>query len=45
MNAVRERRFWIFTHDNADARLRSRFEAILEGRDPALDPSAPGADD
>lgn len=45
MNAVRERRFWIFTHDNADARLRSRFEAILEGRNPALDPSAPGADD
>lgn len=39
LEAVRTRRFWIFTHDNAEERLRSRFAAILEGRDPALDPS------
>ncbi len=45
VRAIRDRRFWIFTHENADARLRSRFDAILEGRNPSLDPSAPATDD
>jgi NAD(P)-dependent dehydrogenase (short-subunit alcohol dehydrogenase family) len=40
--ALREDRFWILTHDDAEARLRSRFQALLEGRNPELDPSAPG---
>lgn len=45
VRAIRDERFWILTHDNADARLRSRFDAILEGRNPSLDPSAPSPDD
>ena len=45
LNAIRDQRFWIFTHDNADARLRSRFDAILAGSNPPLDPSAPPKDD
>lgn len=40
--AVREERFWIFTHENAPQRLRTRFERLLEGHNPVLDPSAPG---
>jgi len=43
--AIRERRFWILTHDNSAERVRSRFEPILEGRNPVLDPSTPGAKD
>ena len=45
VNAIRERKFWILTHDNADARLRSRFEAILDGQNPPLDPSTSKTDD
>lgn len=45
ITAVRERRFWILTHENAAERVRSRFEPILEGRNPVLDPSTPGAKD
>lgn len=45
VNAIRDGGFWIFTHDNADARLRSRFDAILEGTNPALDPSTKASDD
>ncbi len=45
VRAIRDDRFWILTHDNADARLRSRFDAILEGRNPSLDPSAASPDD
>jgi NAD(P)-dependent dehydrogenase (short-subunit alcohol dehydrogenase family) len=45
VRAIHDERFWILTHDNADARLRSRFDAILEGRNPSLDPSAPSPDD
>ena len=45
VSAIREERFWILTHDNAEPRLRSRFDAILEGRNPPLDPSAPKNDD
>lgn len=42
LSAVREERFWILTHPNAFDRVRARFDAILEGRNPVLDPSAPG---
>ncbi len=41
--AVREERFWILTHADAVERVRSRFESIIEGHNPKLDPSAPGA--
>jgi hypothetical protein len=41
--AVRDGRFWILTHADAVERVRSRFESILEGHAPRLDPSAPGA--
>lgn len=37
------RRFWILTHSDAVARLRSRFEPMIGGTNPVLDPSAPGA--
>ena len=43
VDAVREARFWILTHSNAQERVHSRFSAILEGRNPVLDPSVPGA--
>ena len=43
LEAVRRKRFWILTHDDAVERVRSRFDAIVEGRNPALDPSTPGA--
>lgn len=45
VRAIHDERFWILTHDNADARLRSRFDAILGGSNPTLDPSAPSPDD
>jgi len=45
VSAIREDRFWILTHDNAVERVRSRYEPILEGRNPVLDPSAPASDD
>lgn len=45
VDAVRTRRFWILTHDNAAERVRSRFEAILDGRNPSLDPSAPSSEE
>lgn len=45
VRAIHDERFWILTHDNADARLRSRFDAILGGWNPTLDPSAPSPND
>lgn len=45
VSGVREDRFWILTHDDAIARVRSRFEPIVDGRNPTLDPSAPGVKD
>ena len=41
--AIRAPRFWILTHADAARRVRSRFDSIVGGEDPKLDPSAPGA--
>lgn len=43
IDGIREQRFWILTHEDANSRVRSRFEPIVEGRNPVLDPSTPGA--
>lgn len=45
VQGVSEGRFWILTHADAVERVRSRFEPIVLGRNPQLDPSAPGAKD
>lgn len=42
IDALREERFWILTHADAAERVRARFEPIVEGRNPVLDPSIGG---
>ena len=43
VEAVLADQFWILTHADGPARVRSRFEPIVDGRNPVLDPSTPGA--
>ena len=40
VEAIREERFYIITHDETRARVRARMEDIVEGRNPTLQPLA-----
>ena len=38
VDAVREGRFWIFTHPELKVPMRARFEAAMDERNPEPDP-------
>lgn len=40
VDAIREERFYIITHEETKGRVRARMQGILEGRNPALPPMA-----
>jgi NAD(P)-dependent dehydrogenase (short-subunit alcohol dehydrogenase family) len=44
LEAVREDRFWILTHEQFDDAVRRRYEGILERRNPVLQPPLFGRD-
>jgi hypothetical protein len=41
VEAVREERFWILTHDNALQRVASRIDPILKGSNPRIELGTP----